>query len=111
MNSIADKITLLRKQKSLSQTDLAKLVGCSREIISKYEKDNVVPSVDIAKKISEALEVSLDYLVGNSEIVVDKNTLNKVIDIQQLPEKEKDIVNNLLDAFLRDFKTRQAYLK
>ena len=111
MNSIADKITLLRKQKSLSQTDLAKLVGCSREIISKYEKDNVVPSVDIAKKISEALEVSLDYLVGNSEIVVDKNILNKVIDIQQLPEKEKDIVNNLLDAFLRDFKTRQAYLK
>ncbi|MBK7883864.1 MAG: helix-turn-helix transcriptional regulator [Chitinophagaceae bacterium] len=36
--NIANRITQLRKEQNLSQTDLAKIVGCSREIISKYEK-------------------------------------------------------------------------
>lgn len=109
MNNIADKITLLRKQKGFSQTDLAKLVGCSREIISKYEKDSVVPSVDIAKKIAEVFEVSLDYMVGNSDIVVDRILLNKITDIQKLPEQERSVVTVLLDAFLRDFNAKKVY--
>ena len=109
MNGISDKITLLRKQRGFSQTDLAKLVGCSREIISKYEKNSVIPSVDIANKIAEVFEVSLDYLVGNSDTIIDKSILNKIVDIQKLPEKEKNVVTMLLDAFLRDFKAKQAY--
>jgi transcriptional regulator with XRE-family HTH domain len=109
MNGISDKITILRKQKGFSQTDLAKLVGCSREIISKYEKDSVIPSVDIAKRIAEVFEVSLDYLVGNSDIVVDRVLLNKITDIQKLPEQERSVVTILLDAFLRDYKAKQAY--
>ena len=47
------------KKHNLSQTELAKIVGCSREIISKYEKDNVMPSIETAKKIADAFEVTL----------------------------------------------------
>ena len=64
---IANKITLLRKERKWSQTELAKIVGCSREIISKYEKDSVMPSIEIAKRIADAFEVSLDYLVGEGQ--------------------------------------------
>lgn len=68
MIDIANKITLLRKEKGWSQTELAKLIGSSREIISKYEKDSVMPSIEMAKKIADAFGVSLDFLVGEGQI-------------------------------------------
>ena len=50
-----------------SQNNLAKKIGTSREIISKYEKDLTMPSISIAKKIAEAFDVSLDYLAGDRQ--------------------------------------------
>ena len=48
--NIGDKITALRKAKDMSQTDLGKAVGVSREIIGRYERNEVLPSVEVAKK-------------------------------------------------------------
>lgn len=74
--NIGDKITALRKAKDMSQTDLGKAVGVSREIIGRYERNEVLPSVEVAKKIADALEVSLDYLAGEgSQATVDKQTM------------------------------------
>ena len=50
MLKIGDKITQLRKSKDWSQTDLAKAIEASREAIGKYERNEVVPSVEVAKK-------------------------------------------------------------
>ena len=36
----------------------------SHSIIGKYERGEPVPSIEVAKKIADALGVSLDYLVG-----------------------------------------------
>ncbi|WP_128330290.1 XRE family transcriptional regulator [Apibacter sp. HY039] len=69
----------------------------------------VVPSVDIANKIADVFGVSLDYLVGNSELILDKELVSKIAQIQQLPNEQLNIVNALLDAFLRDFKTKKNY--
>lgn len=69
----------------------------------------VVPSVDIANKIADVFGVSLDYLVGNSELILDKELVSKIAQIQQLPNEQLNIVNALLDAFLRDYKTKKAY--
>ncbi len=38
--------------------------GVSRVMIGKYERGEAVPSIGAAKKIADAFEVSLDYLVG-----------------------------------------------
>lgn len=46
----------------MNQADLGKAVGVSREIIGRYERNEVLPSVEVAAKIAKALEVSLDYL-------------------------------------------------
>jgi transcriptional regulator with XRE-family HTH domain len=47
-----------------SQTDLADKSDVSLVMIDKYERGEAIPSIDAAKKIANALEVSLDYLVG-----------------------------------------------
>jgi transcriptional regulator with XRE-family HTH domain len=72
-------ITSLRKGKDWSQTDLANKNGVSREMIGKYERGDAVPSIDAAKKIADAFEVSLDYLMGegiNSKF--DKKTVKRL---------------------------------
>jgi len=58
------------------------------------------------------LGVSLDYLVSDSE--QDEALVNEAVKrikaIQNLPKQEKDKVFSVLDALVRDFKTKQAYL-
>ena len=110
MIDIANQITLLRKQKNLSQTELAKMVGCSREIISKYEKDNVMPSIEVAKRIADAFGVSLDYLVGEGQNAsFDKNTVKRLQEIESMEPAFKDRLFSIIDSVLRDYKTQQAY--
>lgn len=70
----------------------------------------MVPSIEIATKIAEALDVSLDFLVGNSSLLVkDKSILVKMEDIAKLPSTKRSELFNVLDAYLRDYKTSKAY--
>ena len=63
----------------------------------------------VASKMSELLDVSLDYLVGKTDVLLDSKILNRIIEIQKLSPDEQKIVFSLLDAFLGDTKTRKAY--
>lgn len=65
----------------------------------------------MAVKIAQALEVSLDYLTGNSDVEIDKATLDRVQEVTKLPEKDKDYIFVTLDALIRDFKNKHAYAK
>jgi transcriptional regulator with XRE-family HTH domain len=105
--NIGDKITALRKAKDMSQTDLGKAVGVSREIIGRYERNEVLPSVEVAKKIADALEMSLDYLAGEgSQATVDKQTMKLIHDIEELEPAIKDKLFFLANAVIRDAKTK-----
>ena len=103
-------ITELRKAKDWSQTDLSGKSGVSREMIGKYERGEAVPSIEAAKKIADAFEVSLDYLVGegvNSKF--DRRTLKRLQDLELLEEDKKKTLLDLIDTYIRDSKARQAY--
>lgn len=85
-------------------------MGTSGPIIGRYERGDMVPSIEIATKIAEALDVSLDFLVGNSSLLVkDKSILVKMEDIAKLPSTKRSELFNVLDAYLRDYKTSKAY--
>jgi transcriptional regulator with XRE-family HTH domain len=104
-------ITKLRKEKDWSQSELASISAVSREMIGKYERGEAVPSIEAAKKIADAFEVSLDYLVGegiNSKF--DKKTVTRLQDIEKLTGNDKEHVFAMLDAFLAKGKL-QAILK
>ncbi len=53
-----EKIKYLRKQKSVTQTELAQLTGIHQVSIAKYEKDKMIPQPEQLRKIVEALGVS-----------------------------------------------------
>lgn len=110
MDKIADIITKLRKEKGWSQSDLANQSEVSREMISKYERGMAIPSVDSAKKIADAFQVSLDYLVGEGiNASFDKATLQRIQEIQEMKPDFKIHLFSVIDSVIRDYKTRQAY--
>lgn len=107
--TLGQHITALRKAKGFSQSELGKKVGTSGDIIGRYERDEVKPSIEVIIKISDALEVSIDYMVGKTDLELDKDTLRRVQDVSTLPADEKKQVFMVIDALIRDFKTRKAY--
>lgn len=103
--AFADRLSFARKQKKIRQADLGKLVGTSGDIIGKYERGENTPSIEVAAKIAEALDVTLDYLVKDGEYQeVDKETLKRLKDIQKMSTEDKNHVFALLDAFIKQTK-------
>lgn len=100
---------LIRKQKKLSQAALGKMIGTSGDVIGRYERGDIKPSVDVVANLADALEVSVDYLIGKTSLVIDKNTMERIEEISALPDDKKSYVFNLIDMCLRDFKTKKAY--
>src|SRR5882757_7303177 len=101
------RLTEVRKMKKLSQDDVARKLGVQGAVIDRYERDEVKPSIEMAAAIAEALEVSLDYLVGNTDLILEKNIVSKIVDIQQLNVEDKAHVFALLDAFLQSNKAKK----
>ena len=63
--SLAEKLVTLRKQKGLTQMDLAEQLNVSRQAISRWEVGAAVPSTDNLKVLSELYGVSVDYLLND----------------------------------------------
>jgi transcriptional regulator with XRE-family HTH domain len=108
--SFSDKMLTLRKKQKLSQEALAKELGATTTTIGRYERGEVKPSIEVAAKIAEVLNVSLDFMVGNTtNNFEDKSMLNRFNQLLELKPEDKNNIIITLDALLRDAKARQAY--
>jgi transcriptional regulator with XRE-family HTH domain len=110
--NIGERIIRLRKDKGWSQNELAKMLGTSGPIIGRYERNEMVPSVEVAKKLADAFETTLDYLVdetGKQTEIKDKAMLNRVVEIEHLDQEDKNTVLRVIDSLLRDAKAKKAY--
>ena len=95
-----DRLTDIRKKKKISQDELAKKIGVHAPVIGRYERGEVKPSIEVAMNIAEALDVSLDYLVGSTDSQIEKNIVNRIQNIQKLTDEDKGHLFALMDAFL-----------
>ncbi len=105
--TFGENVGIIRKRKKMSQADLAKVVGTIAVTIGRYERGEIKPSIDIATKIADALDVSLDYLVGNTDSVLEKSLVKKITEIQKLPDDKKNVVMVLIDTFLKQTKLQK----
>ena len=67
--NMADKIKCLRKNKGLSQEELADKVGVSRQAVSKWESEQSTPDIEKIIIMSELFEVTTDYILKGIEPV------------------------------------------
>ncbi len=109
--TIGEHIMLLRKQKGLSQADLGKAIGTSGDIVGRYERNIMSPSIEVIIKMADALDVSIDFLVGKTNLQLDRTTLDRLEDIGKLNDDARQYIFNHLDLMIRDFKTKKAYVR
>ncbi|QFZ53940.1 hypothetical protein FEZ18_03500 [Oceanihabitans sp. IOP_32] len=62
--------------------------------------------VMVAKKIADALKVSLDYLVGKTDQQLDDDVLNRINEVSKMNDTDKGHVFSLLDAFIAKTKIK-----
>lgn len=109
--SFSNRLITSRKANKLSQGELALKVGVHANLIGRYERDEAIPSVEIAAKIASELNVSLDYLIGLSELKIDNDLFLRVKEITTLSDDDRKQLYSVIDALLRDYKAKQAYSK
>lgn len=115
MSQLGERISKKRKELGLSQTDLANKVGVSYAQIGRYETKGVQPPAEVLNKIADELNSSIDYLINgeSSEKAINSlkttEVLNHFKEVESLPEKDKNVILNVIGAFIRDFKAKQAY--
>ena len=76
-----DNMMLIRKKKGLSQAALGKSIGTSGDVVGRYERGDIKPSIEVVVKIADALEVSVDYLIGKTDLQLDRDAVQRLVDI------------------------------
>jgi transcriptional regulator with XRE-family HTH domain len=112
-NVFGNRVLALRKQKGWSQPELGKAVGTSGAIVGRYERGEITPSIEVARKLADAFGVTLDYLVSDKNevpnILQDKAMLDRWQAIDSLAPPERERILSVLDSLVRDAKARHAY--
>ena len=99
---------LIRKKKKLSQASLGKMIGTSGDVVGRYERDEIKPPIEMATRIADALEISLDYLAGKSDLYLDNNMIKQIQLVSKLPDKEKEYVFVFLNSFIDRMKLQSV---
>lgn len=63
-NNLAEKIAKLRKEKGLTQSQLAEMINVSNKTISRWETGEGYPEITLLMPLAKALGVTTDYLLG-----------------------------------------------
>lgn len=106
MTSFGDNLKNLRVEKNISQAELAEMVGMHSTHISRYERDLTQPTLEVIKKIANALDVTTDVLIyGHNEVkaknnIKDNELLNMFSKVQKLDKTDINCIKSMLNAFI-----------
>lgn len=87
--TLNENIKQLRLARNLSQVDLAKALGVTKQSVSNWENNNIQPSIDMLIRISHFFSVSTDYMLGLEE--------RKFIEINGLTETQLAHIRAVID--------------
>lgn len=93
----ANAVLSRRKQLGLTQEELAKRVGTSKQMVSKYELAQRSPKIVMANKFAEALETTLDELLG-----VEKADTEFLFEAYHEVDPEIKIVSSMMETMPKE---------
>lgn len=103
----SERLKTLRKEAGLTQVDVAEKLGISQPAYASWERGVKKPTQENLVKIAHILDVSIDYLVGNS--VEKSDELGNIellfrMNSKGLTEEEKEIFKKELIEFMEERK-------
>ena len=102
----SEKIYNLRSENHLSQEEFAQILNVSRQTVSKYENGSTYPEIDKLIFISERFQVSIDYLLKDSEEIsasreaLDRLTLAFLGCAQDMDNVSKELIDIMRDGII-----------
>ena len=85
--NIGERIMALRKEKSISQTELAKRLNVSRQAVSKWEQGTSSPDTERLIQLAEILGTEVEYLATGTHPEPGSVVLNIVETVERVEEK------------------------
>ena len=100
----SERLKELRKKANFTQVEVAEKLGISQPAYASWERGAKKPTQENLVKIAQVLNVSVDYLVGNSEEKLDNIELLFRMNSKGLTEEEKEIFKKELVEFMEERK-------
>ncbi len=105
------RLAALRRQKGLSQRELAERLGVPRETVDYYERRAVNPTLDVIQKVAAAVEVSAAELIGDGATPARASKrggptgkVQKVFeDVSRLPRRQQEKIVEFVSAFVAQY--------
>lgn len=112
----ATRLKKLRRERGLTQKDLANLVGCETVLISRYERGEGLPKFDTLVALAQTLRVSTDEIaLGRDPAEAGKELpihnvllLERFQELESLPREDQAMVIGLVDAVIAKHKVQAA---
>jgi transcriptional regulator with XRE-family HTH domain len=109
--TIARRLQRLRREKGVTQAELAELLGVSQPIVSDYERGELRLHGELIVKLAEILNCSADELLGLQARQTatgggNRRLLRRLQQLDLLPKRDQEALLRTIDAFLS--KTRTA---
>lgn len=106
--SISLRLIALRRERDITQQEMADLVGLHVNQIRRYESKHSQPSMEALMKIALGLSVSLDTLVfEDRERGPDDDLRLQFEAVSRMPDEDKRIVKALLEGMIVKYQTKQ----
>ena len=95
--NIGERITTLRKDKDISQAELAKRLSVSRQAVSKWEQGTSTPDTERLIQLAEILDTEVEYLATGVHPEPGSVVLNVVETVERVQEKVvvKEVVRHV----------------
>lgn len=105
--SIGQRLARLRRERGITQVELAAQLGVTQSNVSACERGEVRLHCDLIVEVCKILEVTSDELLGlgpppGSLPVRDRRFLQRLAQIEQLPKRKKDALLTTIKTFLSE---------
>jgi len=104
--TIGSRIARLRRDKGMTQTELAEALNVSQPVVSDYEHDVIGLDSERIRQLAQILGVSADEILGlekltkREAVVKNRRLYRQLQDIDKLPKRDQDALLRTIDAFL-----------
>lgn len=102
---IGERLGRLRKEKGITQAEMARLLGTAQPVVSDYERGVLRLHGDLIVRLADILGVSADELLGiqarpPAGLTKDRRLVRRLQEVDRLSKRDRDAVARTLDAFL-----------
>lgn len=106
MRDLAARVVKIRKERGITQVELAKILGVTQSMVSRIEKGELRLNGEVIVKLAKLFKISADELLGlkpvkNDQPVINRRWLRRFKKIDKLSKRDQDGLIQTVDRYLK----------